>query len=663
MSNTKNHKDDHSHSHDTNQATHRREVIAMVLRLVSSALFIVLAKLIESKTALPSLITSIHPTVLYSLSYLMAGYDVLLQAAKNISRGKIFDENFLMSIATIGALILQEYTEAVAVMAFYQVGEIFQNLAVNKSKASIAELMDIRPDHANIEKDGILTKVSPEEVKLGDIIVVTPGEKVPLDGVVIEGESSLDTRALTGESNPRTIRVGNDILSGCVNISGVLKIKVNKLFGESTVSKILQLVQYTAGKKAKAEKFITRFARYYTPAVVFAAVVLAVIPPLFFGGAWSQWIERALIFLVISCPCALVISVPLGFFAGIGCASKNGILIKGSSYLEALSKIETTVFDKTGTLTKGVFTVVAVHADTIDKKELLELTALAETYSNHPISISIKDEYQKQSGKEAEKLAISENGEKRVTDIKETPGLGIEAKVDGKTVHAGNSKLMERVGAKWIKCSECNEFGTLVHVAVDGIYTGHIFIADEAKPEAAKAILELKSLGIKKTVMLTGDEKGIGEHIGKQLGIDVVYASLLPEDKVSHLEKLLDEVHTHKGATLAFAGDGINDAPVLALADIGIAMGAMGSDAAIEAADVVLMDDNPEKLPLAVNISRRTLAIVKENIILALGIKAIVMILGTVGLANMWTAVFADTGVSLLAVLNSMRAMKIVKKD
>lgn len=642
---------------------HRQELFAMILRLVSSALFIVLAKVIESKIALPAFITSINPTIVYGLSYLLVGYDVLLQAIKNISKGKVFDENFLMSIATIGALILQEYTEAIAVMAFYQVGEMFQSLAVNKSKSSIAELMDIRPDYANIEKDGVLTKVEPEEVKLGDIIVVTPGEKVPLDGVVIEGESSLDTRALTGESNPRTIKAGNDILSGCVNISGVLKIRVTKLFGESTVSKILQLVQYTAGKKAKTEKFITRFASYYTPAVVFAAVILAVVPPLFFGGAWSMWVERALIFLVISCPCALVVSVPLGFFAGIGCASRNGILVKGSSYLEALANIETTVFDKTGTLTKGIFTVIAVHADVIGKKELLELTAITETYSNHPISISIKEEYEKQSGKEVKKSAISENGEKRVTDVKETPGLGIEATVDGKKIHAGNSRLMEAAGVKLIKCGECNEFGTIVHVAVDGIYVGHIFIADEAKPEAAKAVSELKSLGIKKTVMLTGDEKGIGEHIGKQLGIDVVYAALLPADKVTHLEELLDEVHAHKGASLAFVGDGINDAPVLALADIGIAMGAMGSDAAIEAADVVLMDDNPEKLPLAVNISRRTLAIVKENIAFALGIKAIVMILGTIGLANMWTAVFADTGVTIIAVLNSMRAMKIVKKD
>ncbi|WP_428770106.1 heavy metal translocating P-type ATPase [Treponema sp. HNW] len=602
--------------------------------------------------------------LVYAIPYLIIGYDILWIALKNIVRGDFFDENFLMSVATIGAMILGEYIEAAAVMLFYQVGEALQSYAVSRSKKSITALMDIRPDYANIEKDGELIQIDPAALKAGDIIVVKPGEKIPLDGIIIEGESSLNTAALTGESLPRDVYTADAVLSGSVNLRGLLKIRVTKEFGESTVSKILEMVEHAAEKKAKTETFITRFARIYTPIVVFSALLLAVLPPLLFAGDWAMWVRRALIFLVISCPCALVISVPLGFFAGIGCASKHGILIKGGNYLEALAQIKTAVFDKTGTLTRGVFTVTAVHADTINEEQLLELTAVAERYSNHPISLSIKAEYRKRTGKNVE----SGEFEKRVTNVNEIAGRGISAVVDGKKIYAGNSRFMDEINVKWRNCSK---FGTIVHTAVDGFYAGHIVITDEPKPNAAEAVRQLKKAGVEKTVMLTGDSKTAGDYIASQLNVDEVYADLLPAGKVEIVEKLLapqtsgtaapgtvSNGTTEQGA-LAFVGDGINDAPVLALADIGIAMGAMGSDAAIEAADVVLMDDDPAKLPLSMRIARRSIGIIRQNIVFALGIKIAVMVLGAFGIANMWTAVFADTGVALLAVLNSMRALKI----
>ncbi len=600
--------------------------------------------------------------LLYLIPYLIIGYDILWHSIKNISKGQVFDENFLMSIATIGALILGEYGESIAVMVFYQIGEMFQEVAVKRSKRSITELMDIRPDYANIEQEGSLVKISPQLVQIGQIITVMPGEKIPLDGTLIEGESSLDTSALTGEAFPRLVKVGDEILSGCVNQTGVLKIEVTKLFGESTVSKILKLVQHASAKKAHVERFITRFAKYYTPVVVIGAVLLAVLPPLVLGANWMEWIQRALILLVISCPCALVISVPLGFFAGIGASSKHGILIKGGNYLEALSRLEKAVFDKTGTLTRGIFTVVGVHVvphtcgtgDEAKELELLETTALAERYSNHPISLSIKNEYFAKTRSNV----LDTKFESRVKDVEEKAGNGVIAMVDGKKVAVGNTRFMEDLGVIWDKCSE---FGTIIHVAIDGQYAGHIVIADEAKPESKHALEGLKKLGVKDIAMLTGDSKETGEHIGKELGIDHVYAELLPQDKVSHVESMLEELKKQgkKRGTLSFVGDGINDAPVLALADIGIAMGALGSDAAIEASDIVLMDDNPAKLTLAVGIARRTLSIVIQNIVLALGIKGVVMILGAMGIANMWMAIFADTGVALLAVLNSMRALQV----
>ncbi len=599
----------------------------------------------------------------YFIPYLIIGYDILWRSIKNISKGEVFDENFLMGIATIGALLLGEYGEAISVMLFYQAGEMFQDMAVRRSKKSITDLMDIRPDFANVEKDGILTQVDPLSVNIGDIIVVKPGEKIPLDGVLLEGNGSLDTSALTGESFPRVVGVGDEILSGCLNVSTVLKIKVSKAFGESTVSKILQMVQHASSKKAHVERFVTRFAKYYTPVVVIGAALLAFVPPLFTGGDWLNWIQRALILLVISCPCALVISVPLGFFAGIGCSSRHGILIKGGNYLEALSKLEIAVFDKTGTLTRGIFTVTAVHIvphedgvrDEKKESELLEITALAERYSNHPISLAIKNEYFVRT----EKNILESSFESRVKDVEEIAGKGVKAIVDGKNIYVGNTRLMEEIGCTW---DECHEFGTIIHVAIDKVYAGHIVISDEPKTESAGAIKELKNIGIKKVLMLTGDSKQTGEHIGNELGLDEVFTELMPGDKVLHVEKLLDDLKTvsdKKRGMLGFVGDGINDAPVLALADVGIAMGALGSDAAIEAADIVLMDDNPAKLPLAMRIARSTLNIVKQNIWFALGIKALVMILAGLGYANMWMAIFADTGVALLAVLNSMRAFRI----
>ncbi len=582
--------------------------------------------------------------LLYLIPYAIIGWDVLWRAVRNICHGQVFDENFLMTIATIGAFFTGECAEGVAVMLFYQIGELFQGYAVGKSRKSISSLMDIRPDYANIEINGQLIQTDPDEVSIGDIIVVKPGEKIPLDGVVIEGRSTVDTAALTGESLPREVQTGTEVISGCINLNGTLKIKVTKEFGESTVSKILDLVENSNSKKAKAENFITRFAKYYTPCVVIGALMLAVIPSLI-SGDWANWIHRALIFLVISCPCALVISVPLSFFGGIGGASRCGILVKGGNYLEALSKAEIMVFDKTGTLTKGVFNVTAVHPEKYSEADLLEFAAMAESYSDHPISRSLKKAYGKPI----------DNG--RISMTEELSGRGVRAEIDGKIICAGNSKLMDETGAKW---HACHSIGTIVHVAVDGIYAGHIVISDEIKEGSAKAIKQLKAQGISKTIMLTGDSKDVGEDIGNQLGIDLVYTQLLPSDKVEKVEQLLDE-KTEKGK-LVFAGDGINDAPVLSRANIGVAMGAMGSDAAIEAADIVLMDDNPEKIPLAMGIAKRTLRIVHQNIVFALAVKAAVLVLGALGIANMWAAVFADVGVSVIAILNAMRALSTANK-
>lgn len=582
--------------------------------------------------------------VLYLIPYGIIGWDVLWRAIRNIKNGQVFDENFLMSVATVGAFGCGEYPEAVAVMLFYQVGELFQSVAVDRSRKSISALMDIRPDYANMERNGELVQVDPEEVSVGDVIVVKAGERVPLDGTVLEGTSSLDTAALTGESLPRDVQAGDEVVSGCVNLTGVLHVKVNKPFGESTVAKILDLVENSSSKKAKAENFITKFARYYTPAVVFAALALAALPPLLGLGPWLMWVQRALNFLVVSCPCALVISVPLSFFGGIGGASKNGILVKGGNYLEVLAKTELVVFDKTGTLTRGVFNVTAIHPDHCGEAQLLELAALAESYSDHPISRSLKEAY----GKELDAS--------RVSNVEELSGRGVRATVDGRQICAGNDKLMEDIGVSW---HPCHRVGTTVHVASDGVYLGHIVISDEVKPDAKEAITALKACGVRRTVMLTGDAKAVGESVAQELGLDEVHTQLLPADKVTRVEALLGEV-SPKGA-LAFVGDGINDAPVLSRADIGIAMGGLGSDAAIEAADIVLMDDKPSKLADAIRIARRTLAIVRQNIVFALAVKFLVLALSAAGVANMWEAVFADVGVSVIAILNAMRALKTVK--
>ena len=569
------------------------------------------------------------------------------KAVRNISHGQVFDENFLMSIATIGAFCVGEYPEGVAVMLFYQVGELFQSYSVGRSRQSIAALMDIRPDYANLEKpDGSFEQVDPDEVNIGDIIIVKAGEKIPLDGVVVEGISSLNTSALTGESVPRGVKPGKEVISGCINLNGLLRVKVTKEFGESTVAKILDLVENSSSKKAKSENFITKFARYYTPVVVIGALLLAVIPPLILGGGWNDWIGRALIFLVISCPCALVISIPLSFFGGIGGASKKGILVKGGNYLEALSQTELVVFDKTGTLTKGIFQVSAVHPGEIEEKRLLELAAMAESFSDHPISKSIREAY----GKEIDAT--------RVSDVEEMSGRGVKALVDGQTIWAGNGKLMDLAGAKW---RECHLHGTVVHVAAGSEYLGHIVISDQVKEDAAQAVQELKALGVRKTVMLTGDKAQVAKEVARQLGVDEVHAELLPGDKVQQVESLLKE-KSGKGK-LAFVGDGINDAPVLSRADIGIAMGGLGSDAAIEAADIVLMDDHPSKIAEAIRISKKTLRLVKENIVFALAVKVLCLALGAVGLANMWEAVFADVGVSVIAILNASRALKVKTKS
>ena len=589
--------------------------------------------------------------VLFMIPYLVIGHDILLKAWKGILNRQVFDENFLMAVATIGAILLGDYKEGVAVMLFYQIGELFQSYAVGKSRRNISELMDIRPDYANIEKeDGTLEQVDPDEVEIGSVIVVQPGEKVPIDGVIEEGRTSLNTSALTGESLPREAGVGDEVISGCINMSGVLKIRTTKEFGESTVSKILDMVENASSKKSRSENFISKFAKYYTPAVCYGALALAILPPLvrllFLGMTpeWGDWVMRALTFLVISCPCALVISIPLSFFAGIGGASNAGVLVKGSNYLETLSETKYVVFDKTGTMTQGVFEVSGVHHSSMDTEKLLEYAALAECHSSHPISKSLKKAY----GKPLDPS--------RVTEIEEISGNGVTAKVDGVRVAAGNSKLMEKLG---VDCMECHSVGTVVHMAVDGKYAGHILISDQIKPHAKEAIAALKKCGVKKTIMLTGDRREAARQVAEELGIDEVHSELLPGDKVAQVEKLLDE----KGEKerLAFVGDGINDAPVLSRADIGIAMGALGSDAAIEAADIVLMDDDPLKISKAIRISRKCLRIVYENIYFAIGVKVICLILGALGIANMWAAIFADVGVMIIAVLNAIRALNVKK--
>ncbi len=583
--------------------------------------------------------------LIYLVPYLIIGYDIVYKAARNISHGQVFDENFLMMIATFGAFGVGEYSEAVAVMLFYQVGELFQGYAVGKSRQSISDMMDICPEYANIEEDGVLQQVDPDDVEVGSIIVIKPGERIPLDGVIVEGESLIDTAALTGESVPRSAKAGDEIISGCVNGSGTLKVRTTKEFDDSTVAKILELVENASSKKARVENFITRFAKYYTPVVTIGAVILAILPPLILGGGWAEWIQRACIFLVISCPCALVISVPLGFFGGIGAASQIGVLVKGSNYLEAVAEMDTIVFDKTGTLTKGEFKVTGVQSEQLSKEELIELAALGEGYSNHPIANSIREAY----GKE---LDLN-----RVTQTEEVAGYGMKAVIDGKTVLLGNEKLMK---AEQIAYTGCKSIGTVVYVACDGVFEGAVVISDTIKAGAKEAIRDMKQVGVRKSVMLTGDRRQTAEAVAAEIGIDEVHAELLPGDKVAQVEALL--AAEGEKQKLAFVGDGINDAPVLTRADIGIAMGSMGSDAAIEAADIVLMDDDVTKIASIVKIARKTLSIVKQNIVFALAVKAIVLAMGALGFANMWEAVFADVGVSVIAILNSMRTLHITKK-
>ena len=587
--------------------------------------------------------------VLFMIPYFIIGYDILLKAFKGIKNKQVFDENFLMAVATVGAIALGDYKEGVAVMLFYQIGELFQSYAVGRSRRNISELMDIRPDYANIERDGKLERVDPDEVVIGSVIVVQPGEKVPIDGVIIEGSTTLNTSALTGESVPREAKAGDDVISGCINMTGVLKIKTTKEFGESTVSKILDLVENSSSKKSRSENFISKFARYYTPAVCYGALALAILPPvvsmlLGLDARWGEWIYRALTFLVISCPCALVISIPLSFFAGIGGASNAGVLVKGSNYLETLSKTKYVVFDKTGTLTQGVFEVVGVHHSKLEETRILEYAALAESFSSHPISKSLQRAY----GKEID--------QSRVTDVKEISGEGVTAVVDGVSVAAGNTKLMKRLG---IEYSDCHSVGTIVHMAVNGRYEGHILIADREKPNSKEAIAQLYRMGIKETVMLTGDTGKVADQVAGDLGISTVYSELLPGDKVAKVEELLSKKHSKEA--LAFVGDGINDAPVLSRADIGIAMGALGSDAAIEAADIVLMDDDPLKIAKAIKIAKKCLRIVYENIYFAIGVKIVCLILGALGIANMWVAIFADVGVMVIAVINAIRALFVKK--
>jgi len=620
----------------------------VLVRILIAAVLLALLNLVR----LPEL----PEVLLYLAAYLVIGHDVLRKAGKGILNGRVFDENFLMAVATIGAVALAiisgsgDFNEAVLVMLFYQVGELFQSYAVGKSRRSIASLMDIRPDYANIEVDGKLEQVDPDEVETGSVIVVQPGEKVPIDGVVISGSSTVNTSALTGESLPRDIAEGDEIISGCINLSGLIRVRTTKPFGESTVSKILELVESSGSRKSRSEQFISRFARVYTPIVCYSALALAILPPLVrivfmgLGGDWTDWIYRALTFLIISCPCALVISIPLSFFAGLGGASSEGVLIKGSNYLEALAQTKTVVFDKTGTLTRGVFEVSGIHHCPIEDEKLLEYAALAECASSHPISKSLREAY----GRELDRS--------RVSDIEEISGNGVIAKVDGRTIAAGNDRLMQRLG---IDHKPCRSVGTIVHVAIDGVYSGHIVISDVVKPSSAQAIAELKKEGVGKTVMLTGDTKSVADKVAADLGVDEVHSQLLPGDKVSEVERLLGE-NTGK-AKLAFVGDGINDAPVLSRADIGIAMGAMGSDAAIEAADVVLMDDDPLKISRAIKISRKCIRIVYENIVFALGVKFACLLLGALGIADMGAAIFADVGVMVIAVLNAMRALHCSK--
>lgn len=609
----------------------------MLIRIIIAAVLIVVFSLLPAEGYLRF--------VLFMIPYLVIGYDILKKAFKGILNKQVFDENFLMAVATVGAILLGDYSEGVAVMLFYQIGELFQSYAVGKSRRNISELMDIRPDYANIEKDGTLEQVDPDEVEIGTIIVVQPGEKVPIDGVITEGTSTLNTSALTGESLPRDAKAGDEVISGCINMTGLLKIRTTKEFGESTVSKILELVENSSSRKSKSENFISKFAKYYTPAVCYGALALAFIPPivlLIMGkpAMWGDWIYRALTFLVISCPCALVISIPLSFFAGIGGASNQGILVKGSNYLETLAQTKYVVFDKTGTMTQGVFEVSGIHHNEMPDEKLLEYAALAECSSSHPISKSLQKAYGK---------PIDRN---RVTDIEEISGNGVIAKVDGISVAAGNTKLMNRLG---IAYQDCHHVGTVVHMAIDGKYAGHILISDIIKPHAKEAIAELKKAGISKTVMLTGDSKRVADQVAGELGIQEVYSELLPADKVSRVEELLNQ--KSEKAKLAFVGDGINDAPVLSRADIGIAMGALGSDAAIEAADIVLMDDDPLKISKAIKIARKCIRIVYENIYFAIGIKVLCLILGALGIANMWVAIFADVGVMILAVLNAIRTL------
>ena len=609
----------------------------MLIRIIIAAVLIVVFSLLPAEGYLRF--------VLFMIPYLVIGYDILKKAFKGILNKQVFDENFLMAVATVGAILLGDYSEGVAVMLFYQIGELFQSYAVGKSRRNISELMDIRPDYANIEKDGTLEQVDPDEVEIGTIIVVQPGEKVPIDGVITEGTSTLNTSALTGESLPRDAKAGDEVISGCINMTGLLKIRTTKEFGESTVSKILELVENSSSRKSKSENFISKFAKYYTPAVCYGALALAFIPPivlLIMGkpAMWGDWIYRALTFLVISCPCALVISIPLSFFAGIGGASNQGILVKGSNYLETLAQTKYVVFDKTGTMTQGVFEVSGIHHNEMPDEKLLEYAALAECSSSHPISKSLQKAYGK---------PIDRN---RVTDIEEISGNGVIAKVDGISVAAGNTKLMNRLG---IAYQDCHHVGTVVHMAIDGKYAGHILISDIIKPHAKEAIAELKKAGISKTVMLTGDSKRVADQVAGELGIQEVYSELLPADKVSRVEELLNQ--KSEKAKLAFVGDGINDAPVLSRADIGIAMGALGSDAAIEAADIVLMDDAPLKISKAIKIARKCIRIVYENIYFAIGIKILCLILGALGIANMWVAIFADVGVMILAVLNAIRTL------
>ena len=609
----------------------------MLIRIIIAAVLIVVFSLLPAEGYLRF--------VLFMIPYLVIGYDILKKAFKGILNKQVFDENFLMAVATVGAILLGDYSEGVAVMLFYQIGELFQSYAVGKSRRNISELMDIRPDYANIEKDGALEQVDPDEVEIGTIIVVQPGEKVPIDGVITEGTSTLNTSALTGESLPRDAKAGDEVISGCINMTGLLKIRTTKEFGESTVSKILELVENSSSRKSKSENFISKFAKYYTPAVCYGALALAFIPPIVLlimgkSAMWGDWIYRALTFLVISCPCALVISIPLSFFAGIGGASNQGILVKGSNYLETLAQTKYVVFDKTGTMTQGVFEVSGIHHNEMPDEKLLEYAALAECSSSHPISKSLQKAYGK---------PIDRN---RVTDIEEISGNGVIAKVDGISVAAGNTKLMNRLG---IAYQDCHHVGTVVHMAIDGKYAGHILISDIIKPHAKEAIAELKKAGISKTVMLTGDSKRVADQVAEELGIQEVYSELLPADKVSRVEELLNQ--KSEKAKLAFVGDGINDAPVLSRADIGIAMGALGSDAAIEAADIVLMDDDPLKISKAIKIARKCIRIVYENIYFAIGIKVLCLILGALGIANMWVAIFADVGVMILAVLNAIRTL------